>query len=360
MKKKINVGILFGGKSVEHEVALQSAKSVVEALDREKYNVILIGIDKEGKWHLHEESDYLLNADDPKAIALGPKKREVQLQKEEAIDVVFPALHGAYGEDGSIQGLCKLANLPFVGANILGSAVGMDKDVMKRLIRDAGIPTPKFISVHQHERHLWTFEKVEKILTFPIFVKPSNSGSSIGISKVKSFSEFEEAIDFAFQFDRKILIEEAVDGVEVQCALLGNEHPIVSLPCQIKPKGEFHSYASKYIDPDGAEFLIPAPLTPEQLSNVQTTARQAYKILCCEGMARVDLFLSNEGEIFFNEINTLPGLTNMSPYTKMWQATGLSFSEMLDRLIQLALDRHRKEEKLVTKIEAKEQQCVKV
>ncbi len=357
MKKKINVGVLFGGKSVEHEVSLQSARNVVQALDREKYQVVLIGIDKEGKWHLYEECDYLLHAEDPNLIALGSKKGEIQIQKEmQGIDVIFPALHGLYGEDGTVQGLLELAGIPYVGANVLGSAVGMDKDVMKRLIRDANISTPHFLSISQHERHLWSFQKMQEHFSLPVFVKPSRSGSSIGISKVKSPVEFEEAVDYAFQFDRKILIEEAIEGIELQCSVLGNEHPILSLPCQIKPKGEFHSYASKYLDPEGAEFIIPAQLTPEELTKVQTITLQTYKILCCEGMARVDLFMSQKGEIFFNEINTIPGLTNNSPYAKMWRATGLSFPELIDRLIQLALDRHRKEEQLVTE---KEQEWVK-
>lgn len=362
MKKKINVGILFGGKSVEHEVSLQSARNVINALDREKYNVVLIGIDKEGKWHSHEEEDYLLHAEDPKAIALGPKKGEIELLRAtetKVIDVVFPVLHGLNGEDGTIQGLLKLANIPYVGAGVLGSAVGMDKDVMKRLIRDAGIDTPNFLTMHKHQRHLLSFDEVENLLGLPFFVKPANSGSSIGISKVHSFAEFDEAVDAAFQFDRKILIEETINGSEIQCALLGNEHPIVSLPCQIIPKGEFHSYASKYLDSSGAEFIIPAHLTPEELSTVQIIALKAYQVLCCEGMARVDLFLSNQREVYFNEINTIPGLTNNSPYAKMWRATGLSYSEMIDRLIHLALDRHKKEQQLVTHIEI-EQQWAKI
>lgn len=357
MNKKINVAVLFGGKSVEHEVSLQSARNVIRSLDRSKYNVILMGIDKEGKWHLFEESDYLLHADDPKAIELGAKKGAVELlQVSEKIDVVFPVLHGLYGEDGTVQGLLKLANIPYVGADILGSSIGMDKDVMKRLIRDAGIPTAQFVSIHRHQRQFWSCEKVEEFFPLPFFVKPSNSGSSIGISKVRTAKEFEEAVAFAFQFDRKILIEEAIVGSEIQCALLGNEHPIVSLPCQIIPKGEFHSYASKYLDPNGAEFIIPANLNAEDLTLVQTMSLRAYQILCCEGMARVDMFLTKEGKAYFNEINTIPGLTNKSPYSKMWDVTGISYPEMLDRLIKLAIDRHRKEQQLVTRIEVKSQE----
>lgn len=362
MKNKINVGVLFGGKSVEHEVSLQSARNVICALDREKYHVILMGIDKAGKWYFHDEIDYLLYPEDPKKIVLGPAKGEIELLQAvetNVIDVVFPILHGLYGEDGTVQGLLKLANIPYVGADILGSAVGMDKDVMKRLIRDAGLPTPKFISVCRHERHVWPFEKIQELFPFPFFVKPANSGSSIGISKVSSREKFEEAINHAFLFDRKILIEEGIAGAEIQCSLMGNEYPIVSLPCQIIPKGEFHSYASKYLDPEGAEFIIPAKLTPEELTKVQMISLKAYQVLCCEGMARIDLFLTKDGHVYFSEINTLPGLTNNSPYAKMWQATGFSYSEMLDRLIELALERHRREQQLVSRIEVNQQECAK-
>lgn len=353
MQKKINVAVIFGGKSVEHEVSLQSARNVIHALDKNKYNPILMGIDKDGKWHFFEESDYLLDEEDPKAIALGAKKGEVELleiAEKKSVDVGFPVLHGLYGEDGTVQGLLKLANIPYVGADVLGSAIGMDKDVMKRLIRDAGIPTPKFITIHRHQKHLWPCEKIKTFFPFPFFVKPSNSGSSIGINKIHSVSEFDEMVDYAFQFDRKIIIEETISGFEIQCGLIGNEYPIVSLPCQIIPKGEFHSYASKYLDPDGAEFIIPANLSSEELTLVQTLSLQAYRVLCCEGMARVDLFLTKEGKVYFSEINTIPGLTKLSPFSKMWEATGISYSEMLDRVIQLAIDRHRKEEQLISQI----------
>jgi len=358
MGKKINVGILFGGKSVEHEVSLQSAKNVVAALDKNKYNVHLIGIDKEGKWHLYEEKDYLVDAEDPEAIALGSKKDIVELLHEPKtcfgpIDVIFPILHGSFGEDGTVQGFLKLANIPFVGPDVTGAAIGMDKDVMKRLIREANIPTTEFFTLHQHERHLWPFEKVVKKISLPFFVKPASSGSSIGIHKVNKQEQFDEAVEKAFNYDRKILIEKAVVGREIECSLLGNEYPIVSLPCEIVPSGEFHSYASKYVDPEGAEFIIPVELKPDELSRVQKTALDAYKVLCCEGFARIDLFLKPDGEVLFNEINTIPGLTNMSPYNKMWEATGLPFPELLDRLIQLALDRFEKQKRLQTTYEVK-------
>lgn len=347
MSNKINVAVLFGGKSVEHKVSLLSAKNVIENLDRDKYNFVLIGINPEGKWHLYDEKTYLVDGNDAEAIALGDPIREIDLAKE-SIHVVFPVLHGTFGEDGTVQGLLKLSGLSFVGADVLGSAVGMDKDVAKRLVRDVGITTPEFLSFGEHERHLFSFEKVQETLTPPYFIKPARSGSSIGIHKATNEQEFTSALESAFAYDRKVLIEEAVDGVELQFALLGNEHPIISLPCQIIPKGELHTYAAKYIDASKANWLIPAPLSNEQLSAAQEMALKAYRILCCEGMARVDLFLSKEGMLYFNEINTLPGLTRQSPYAKMWEATGLSFAEVLDRLIVLALDRHAKEKRLVT------------
>lgn len=365
MGKKINLGVLFGGQSVEHEVSLQSAKNVIRSLDREKYDLVLMAIDKEGKWHTLEEESYLIHAEDPQAIALGEKKDRVALvsQGEEKemrsltqplsrpIDVVFPVLHGTFGEDGTIQGLLKLAGIPFVGASVLGSAIGMDKDVMKRLLRDAKIPVADFIVIQAHERHLWSFEKIAAHFPPPYFVKPANAGSSIGVSKVKTRAQFEPALEEAFQFDRKILIEKQIVGREIECSVLGNEYPTVSLPCEIIPHGEFHSYLSKYVDPDGADFIIPVELEPEELSKVQTMALHAYKVLCCEGMARVDLFLTPEGEVYVNEINTIPGLTSMSPYSKMWEATGLSYPKLVDRLIELALERFEKEKKLKTEIE---------
>jgi len=350
MSKKINVAVLFGGKSVEHEVSLQSGKNIIEALDRKKYNVTLIGINKQGKWHRYDEKDYLSNPISPRKIALGPPKEEI-VWNEMNFDVVFPALHGTNGEDGTVQGLLELLDLPYVGAGVLGSSVGMDKDVQKRLARDASIPVSSFLTILEHERFMWPLQRVEKTLSLPLFIKPASSGSSVGISKVKTASEFEEAVDLAFQFDRKILIEETVEGIELNCAVLGNEYPIVSLPCQINPTGEFHSYASKYLDSKGAEFIIPANLSPDILSEVQTLSLKIYSLLCCAGMARVDLFLSNDGTAYFNELNTIPGLTNMSPYAKMWSVTGVSYPEMVDRLIKHAIDRHQKEQRLARQME---------
>jgi len=364
-KQKIRLGVLFGGKSTEHEVSLISAKNVIEALDKEKYDVFLIGIDKSGEWRLRDGYTYLMHADNPKLVALHEAKENIalvpkkarkelvsysgnQLQESLELDVIFPVLHGIYGEDGTVQGLLKLANIPFVGSGVVGSAVGMDKDVMKRLLRDAKIPIARFLTVRSYDRDRPSFEEVADQLGVPFFIKPANGGSSVGISKVKTKEEFAEALQTAFLYDRKILIEEFIEGREIECAVLGNEHPMVSLPGELIPQHEFYSYEAKYIDEQGALFQIPVELSQEIKEKIQTTAIDAYQALCCEGMARIDFFLKKGGEVFVNEINTIPGFTKISMYPKLWMASGLSYSELLDRLIELAIDRHEQEARLKT------------
>ncbi len=361
MKKRIRVAIIFGGKSAEHEVSLQSAKNIINALDKEKYEPLLIGIDKNGKWLLPKSSQYLINDTNPKLIALNSSIQEValvtgrqsdqlmsisDLPSSNSIDVVFPVLHGPYGEDGTIQGLLKLANLPFVGAGVLGSAVGMDKDVMKRLLRDSGIPVAKFLVFRKGEE--FSFEKVIKNLGLPIFVKPANLGSSVGITKVKRKSDFKRAVKNAFSFDNKILLEEAVKAREIECSVLGNENPIASIPGEIKPNHEFYSYEAKYIDENGAEAIIPANLPEKIVKRVQELSIQTFKALNCEGLGRVDCFLKEDGEVLVNEINTIPGFTNISMYPKLWEASGISQTELIDKLITLAIERFEKEKKLKT------------
>lgn len=374
MAKKIRVGVLFGGKSAEHEVSLLSARSVIQSLDPNKYDVFLIGIHKTGEWRLHANLDTcLLNPTNPKQIALKDNQEPValvaketgnplvrlsepsglkphSLSLEEPLDVIFPVLHGPNGEDGTVQGLCKLANMPFVGAGVLGSAVGMDKDVMKRLLKEAGIPIAKFLVFRNIKDKNLNFEYVSKQLGVPFFVKPANLGSSIGISKVKNSEEFMEKIKYAFQFDHKILIEEFIFGREMNCAVLGNEDPVASLPCEIIPKKEFHSYESKYINEEKAEFIIPAKITEQELAAIQKISLETYQVLCSDGMARVDLFLKDNGQVIVNEINTIPGFTQLSPYPKMWDVTGLPYPKLLDKLIDLALERFEKEKQLKTSI----------
>lgn len=365
--RKIRVGILCGGKSAEHEVSLQSAKNVVEAINKKKYEVVLIGIDKTGKWYLNQSSEFLLNANDPKLIklsktseniALVPGDREDQLislsklTPMQPVDVVFPIIHGTYGEDGTIQGLLKLAGIPFVGASVLGSAVGMDKDVMKRLLKEDGILIADFLVFNRMFQEEIDFENIKNQLGLPFFVKPANLGSSVGVSKVNDEIQFKKAINEAFKYDNKIIIEENINGREIECSVLGNNDPIASLPGEVLPSHEFYSYEAKYIDENGAALKIPAQLPKKIVNNVQALAIKSYKALCCEGMARVDLFLKDDNEIIINEINTIPGFTNISMYPKLWEASGISNAELIDRLIQLAIERYESEKRLETSFEA--------
>ncbi len=364
MRKKLKVMVLFGGRSAEHEVSLQSAKSVIEALDKDKYEIIPVGIGKDGRWYLPEKSTYLLNSDNPKLIKLNQSNANVLLAPGDndhhelvslqsgaracQIDVVFPVLHGTYGEDGTVQGLLRLANVPFVGAGTLGSAVGMDKDVFKRLLRDADIPTARFLVFKAKEKSQIDAHSISVKLGLPIFVKPANLGSSVGVSKAHSQQELVLAIEHAFRYDRKILIEEFIPGREIECSVLGNDEPIASLPGEIIPTHEFYSYNAKYIDERGAELVIPAKLDPETTNKIQSLSVKTFKAACCEGMARVDLFLADNGQLYINEINTIPGFTKISMYPKLWEASGISYRELLDRLIELAVERHRQEQELKT------------
>ena len=366
MEGKIRVGVIFGGKSAEHEVSLQSARNIIEAIDKNKYEVVLIGMDRKGRWYLNENSRYLSEENDPKLIKLADANEEVGLipgeqsnqllnisthQRIGKIHVIFPVLHGPYGEDGTVQGLLKLANTPFVGADVLGSAIAMDKDVMKRLFRDAGIPTAKFLVFDRSSIGSIDFDQVKNQLGLPVFIKPANLGSSVAISKVKSKDEFDEAVKLAFEYDNKIIIEEYIEGREIECSVLGNEEPIASLPGEILPQHEFYSYEAKYIDEKGAILEIPVRLSEDVIKQIQDYAIKAFQVLCCEGMARVDFFLKDDNEILVSEINTIPGFTQISMYPKLWEASGLSYAELIDRLIQLAIERFQRDQKLKTFVE---------
>jgi D-alanine-D-alanine ligase len=359
MKKKLRVAILFGGKSAEHEISLISARNIVEAMDPDKYEVIAIGIDKHGRWYLDEGARLLRGEEQSKvefsdaknAAAVLPGDTPTPMVRRHGaafgdVDVVFPILHGPFGEDGTVQGLLKLANLPFVGAGVLGSAVGMDKDVMKRLLRDAKIPTPNFLAFARSDKI--SFARVRKILGMPLFIKPANLGSSVGISKVAKSAQFNAAIKEAFRYDNKIIIEEFIRGREIECSVLGNENPIASLPGEIIVQHDFYSYDAKYIDEKGARFEIPARLPKAVVEKIRALALRSYRVLCCEGMARVDFFLRANGQVVVNEINTIPGFTKISMYPKMWQASGISYARLIDRLIELALERSRQEKRLRT------------
>lgn len=358
---KLRVGIVFGGKSAEHEVSLQSAKNIFDAIDRQKFDVTLLGIDKQGEWHLHDAADYLLNADNPalialnhsnKKIALVPGKSQQQLiethsaQTLNQVDVIFPIVHGTLGEDGSMQGLLRMANIPFVGSSVLGSAMSMDKDITKRLLRDAGLKVTPFITLTRANKQSVDFHKISSKLGLPLFIKPANQGSSVGVSKVTNEQEFNRAIDLAFSFDHKVLIETAVIGREIECAVLGNDYPKASLCGEIVTTDDFYSYETKYISETGARVLVPADL-PDDISNhIRDIAIQVFQTLECKGLARVDVFLTPDNDIIINEVNTLPGFTNISMYPKLWEASGLSYSALITTLIELALERHNQDQQL--------------
>jgi len=297
-----------------------------------------------------------LNKATSKHLSLLPGEKDkqmVDIKTKKSIgrlDVVFPVLHGTFGEDGTVQGLLKMMNVPFVGASVLGSAVGMDKDVMKRLARDAGIAQANFVTFNrfEFEKGEVSFNKIKKKLGLPLFIKPANLGSSVGVNKVNDQKGFELAIQYAFQYDNKLIVEEFIKGREVECAVLGNEEPIASLAGEVKPQHEFYSYEAKYIDKNGAILDIPTDLPRSVVKKIQTTAIKVFKVLDCEGMARVDFFVGKNRKVIFNEINTIPGFTKISMYPKLWEISGLPYSELIDNLIRLAIERFDKEKKLKT------------
>ena len=358
---KMKIGIVFGGKSAEHEVSLQSAKNIVDAIDQSKYDVVLLGIDKQGKWHVNQPSSYLLNEENPKLIQLNKSNKQVAVVPGETnnqlvnlsesggldqVDVVFPIVHGTLGEDGSIQGMLRIANLPFVGTDLLGSAVSMDKDIAKRLLQGGGISVAKGLTFRKHKQDEMDFGQVKEALGLPLFIKPANQGSSVGVSKVRNEEEFYQGMKDAFQYDHKVLVEEAIVGREIECAILGNEKPIASLPGEILPHTDFYSYESKYIDETGAELAAPAVLSAEQTKKVQEAAVEVFQTLECEGMARVDFFLQEDGTLVVNEVNTLPGFTKISMYPRLWDISGINYPELIDRLITLGIERHERNNQL--------------
>lgn len=370
-RNKMKVGILFGGKSAEHEISIQSAKNIMEALDPSKYEVVLIHIDKKGRWHNIQDATQLESVKTGMSLKTPEKNAQVALPPEssghlvplgnqqvhEKIDVIFPILHGPLGEDGTVQGLLKLADLPFVGPGVLGSAVGMDKDVMKRLLRDAGIPIGAYL-VFRKSDPVPNFDTVVKKLGLPLFIKPANLGSSVGISKVETEEEFVKALKLAFSFDRKIVVEANIKGREIECGVLGNEKPMASIPGEIIPTHSFYSYEAKYLDEKGAHIEIPARITADQTIKIQELAIRVFEILDCEGLSRVDFFLTEQGDILVNEINTMPGFTAISMYPKMWEYSGISYSSLIDRLIQLAIDRYQQEKSLVSSYPASSENAI--
>jgi D-alanine-D-alanine ligase len=365
MGNRTRVAILFGGRSAEHEVSLQSARNVIDAIDRNKYDIVLIGIDRAGAWFLNKDSISLLNADDPRLITLNKGNLAVSLVPNDkagvlvdlqgaaalpAIDVIFPVLHGPYGEDGSVQGLAKLANVACVGSDILGSAIAMDKDVSKRLLREAGIPVARHICLRRNGLTSAISRQLELDFGYPLYVKPANMGSSVGVAKVSHPAELAAAIETALRYDTKVLVEETITGREIECSVLGNDEPSASAVGEIGTDDGFYSYDKKYIDADGARLIIPAGLDSATLARVQQTAIAAFKTLESRGMARVDMFLTADNEIYVNEINTIPGFTSISMYPKLWLESGLSYTDLIDRLIQLALEEHAQKNGLLTTV----------
>lgn len=354
--KKLRVVVLFGGRSGEHEISLMSAESVISSLDRGRYEVVPVGITKEGRWIAGLAPAELGGGGGkeggvPVAILPDPSRKGLfRLDRGPAepyldgIDVVFPVLHGTYGEDGTLQGLLELANVPYVGAGVLASSLGMDKVFMKTAFAQAGLPQARFWSFLRGEwerRPGQIVAEIERRFGYPCFVKPANLGSSVGISKARNRQGLEEAVALAVRYDRKVIVEEFVWAREVEVSVLGNEEPVASLPGEIVPRREFYDYEAKYVD-GNAELIVPAQLPPDVVDVLQDYAVRAFRAVDCAGMARVDFFLTrDEGRVLVNEINTIPGFTPFSMYPKLWEVSGLSYPQLLDRLIELALERHR-------------------
>lgn len=360
VKEKIKVAIVFGGRSPEHSISLLSAQNVLASLDKEKFEPVLIGIDKQGQWHYNEKSMSLLNAQDAGSIQMNHLDNPVLLSQNtdektltsiksnevvSQIDVLFPVLHGTFGEDGSIQGLAKLANIPVVGCGILGSAIGMDKDIMKRILRDDNINVAKWITVKNTSQGI-RYKDIINGLGNELFIKPANLGSSVGVTFSKDEDSFFKGLNEALQFDPKVIIEEKIVGREIECSVLGNENPKASIPGEIIPKDGFYSFESKYIDESGAKLQIPADLTEQQIQNVQSLALKTFKILECSGMSRIDMFMQEDESLIINEINTIPGFTDISMYPKLWEHSGLPQEGLISKLIELAIEAHQKQNRL--------------
>lgn len=353
MSKLQSIIVLFGGQSGEHEVSLESAQSVLNALDRTRYDVQTIGISKEGKWFWGvEPKDWktpnlvsketpqvtlVQDPSDPRFLALDG----TALPNRGKFDLIFPVLHGTYGEDGTIQGLFEMSNVPYVGSGVLGSSLGMDKDRMKAVFAEAGLPMARSVTVLRSQYKadsLTVLNRVESEIGYPCFIKPANLGSSVGISKAYNHEDLQKSIELAALYDRKLVIEENINGREIEVSVLGNESPKASIPGEIKPANDFYDYEAKYID-NNSGLLIPAPLEAEIVSEFQEMAVKAFQAVEASGLSRVDFFLTPDQQIYINEINTLPGFTQISMYPKLWEASGIPYTELIDRLITLGLER---------------------
>jgi D-alanine-D-alanine ligase len=372
---KLRVAVLYGGRSGEHEVSLQSAASVINNLDRERFEIVPVAIDKQGRWRLNDisllegQKSLPVFRDAPKVV-LPPNVAETSSGsalihlggsgEARSIDVVFPVVHGPLCEDGTIQGLLELADVPYVGCGVLASAVAMDKEMAKRVARDAAVPIVPYVSLKYES---WKkqkndlAQKIQNELGYPVFVKPANLGSSVGVHKVTEPGGLEPALEDAFTYDTKVLVEVAINAREIELSVLENPDtgtdPLVSVPGEINPTHEFYSYEAKYLDEKGAELIIPAKLEAPQTQQAQEIAKKSFSAIECEGMARVDLLLDRTtGQFYFNELNTIPGFTSISMYPKMWEASGISYQELLSRLVDLAVSRHRRKKALVREFQA--------
>ena len=359
---RTRVAVICGGASAEHEVSLQSARNIVAALDRNRFEVFVIGIDKIGVWHAADPADFVYNPDDPKRIALKadtaplaivPGRESGQIVRADSgeialeVDVAFPIVHGPTGEDGTLQGLLRAANIACVGAGVLGSAAAMDKDVTKRLLRDAGLTIAPFEVVSAADRPL-DYAALTARLGSPLFVKPANLGSSVGVSRAADAAELAAALDLALRFDHKVLIESAVTGREIECAVLGNTEPQASTVGEVVvANGGFYAYDTKYVD-DTAQVVIPAELDADSIEAVRRVALATYRALDCRGLARVDVFVTPDGHVVVNEINTLPGFTRISMYPKLWAESGIAYPDLVARLVELAMDQHAADRALAT------------
>ena len=370
MAQKIRVGVIFGGRSGEHEVSLASALSVMGAIDKKRYEVVPIGITKDGRWIASGDPLRALEAGDPSEsrpvallgdpsrrglLRLEDRERAIEATRLAALDVVFPVLHGPYGEDGTVQGLLELAGIPYVGAGVTSSALGMDKAIFKDVMRAHGLPIINYVVVKRKEWDLdpeAVMATIENQVEYPVFTKPANLGSSVGVSKCLDHSGLAAGLAEAVRYDRKLVVEAAVPAArEIEVSVLGNDEPVASVPGEVVPSREFYSYEAKYVDAGDAasRLLIPAPIAQETAQRVRDVAVQAYLAIDCAGMARADFLLSGvTGELYINELNTIPGFTAISMYPKLWAASGISYSALIDRLIELAVERQREKERSQT------------
>jgi D-alanine-D-alanine ligase len=359
---KPKVAVIFGGPSTEHEVSLQSATNIFNAIDRDLYQPLLTGVDKNGVWHINPDYIYgkidLVNDDYfQDSLQVIPCKingmaslfsvdQKVVLS---IFDIAFPIIHGSFGEDGTLQGIFKYLEVPYVGPDVLGSSVCMDKDIAKRLLRDNDISIARYRIVYKHSPEAVSFSEASRYLGLPLFIKPANAGSSVGVSKVNTEEEYNKAIHEALKYDKKALIEEAITGKEIECAILGNEFPEASVVGEIVATKDFYSYDAKYISADSARLTIPADIDPIVADEIRQVAVKAYQTVGCEGMSRIDFFLREDNTYVLNEINTLPGFTKISMYPKMWEASGISYSDLITKLIKFGLERHKRDITMIKK-----------